>query len=78
MSRWEYAHVAYTSGDEYGQPRLVHFDGMGRAFNKDASSVMSYLNELGNEGWELISVTDFSGGTGGQPSGISYYLKRPR
>jgi hypothetical protein len=50
------------------------------------TSVFSVLNELGSEGWELVSTTVMSSAvispangypTGGHPVDIRYYLKRP-
>jgi hypothetical protein len=78
MSQWDYCHVAFTSTDEHGEPRIVHFDGLGRTFDKTGLGIMEYLNELGNESWEFVSVTDFRGASGGLAAGVSYYLKRPR
>ena len=39
---------------------------------KEVHSSAADLNELGAQGWELVTVTDFRG------SGASYYLKRPK
>ena len=57
MTKWEYKYVNYNTG---GYP--------GECFNWGGST----LEELGLEGWELVSVI---GNKYGQPS--QFYFKRP-
>lgn len=42
-----------------------------------AENLQTYLNTLGEEGWELISIVDLNAGRGGSSS-IIVTLKRPR
>lgn len=72
---WEYKSLVFT------------IDGVGReSFFEDGSKVagglvpIARIPELGNQGWELISVaaTDRTTGTGASVLTYTYWLKRPK
>lgn len=68
MQKWAYFGVMmYFQGNI--QPKW-HFDYTGKRL--EAKDWMPVMNELGNEGWELVSALSTS------PTAVQYYFKRPK
>ena len=70
MKRWQYKTLTYGWDD--GRQDLVWMDLVELAVNTE--TVDRRLNELGNEGWELISIEKISDIS---HVAVSFYLKRP-
>jgi hypothetical protein len=70
VQKWEYRRLCYGWDD--GRQDLVWTDTKELAINGD--SVDQRLNELGLQGWELISVEKISDLS---HVVVSFYLKRP-
>lgn len=78
LQRWEYAWFAEDSGGASLVLPTGTFEGKGIAVlsqkvgGKTLSSTPEFLNYLGDQGWELVSVRE-------NPRGITFYLfKRPK
>jgi hypothetical protein len=67
MQKWEYKTLQLAMNEK---ENLIWFDA-----EDDQRSVKDRLNELGEEGWELVSVDTRS--LSGVTIGTVYYLKRP-
>ena len=70
MQKWEYRRLCYGWDEE--RKDLVWADTKERTV--DADTVDQRLNELGREGWELISVEKISDIS---HVAVNFYLKRP-
>jgi len=70
VQKWEYRRLCYGWDDK--RQDLVWMDTKERAV--DGDTVDERLNELGREGWELISVEKMSDLS---HVVVSFYLKRP-
>jgi hypothetical protein len=46
--------------------------------NNNWPQTQTKLNELGNQGWELVSVTEVGSTDGGRGGSVTLYLKRPK
>jgi hypothetical protein len=67
--RWEYREIVFRDYGGY-RPRLV--DGIEQRGWKDAPFMHPYLNQLGEEGWELASLSPH------HKNEMLAYLKRPK
>lgn len=67
--RWEYMEVVFRDYGSY-RPRCVN--GEEQAGWKDAPAIQEYLNQVGEEGWELVAM----GGRHGEE--MPAYFKRVR
>lgn len=70
MQKWEYRRLCYSWDDE--RQDLIWADT--KEIGVDGDTVDERLNELGREGWELISVEKISDLS---HVVVSFYLKRP-
>ena len=71
MMRWQYKTLTYAWDEE--RKNLVWGDTKELAVN--AEMVDKRLNELGDEGWELLCIEKVSGIS---HIAVNFYLKRPR
>ena len=72
MQKWEYfkLDVQYQRGDIHNlNIEAVHINGASASI-PDLKSLRVYLNQLGKEGWEIVSVIPTGKGEG-------YTFKRP-
>ncbi len=85
--RWEYKRVLFPGdlviGDLHQQKRNTRYSSNGSIAHPDAPDpVEDYLNELGNEGWELTATTLVDGAQNSQffreRCIIEYIFKRPK
>ena len=67
--RWEYREIVFR---DYGGYRPYLVDGVAQRGWKDALPMRSYLNELGEEGWELAGLSPHHKGE------MLAYLQRPK
>jgi hypothetical protein len=68
MQKWEYRKIRFdVSGRRH---TIVEDSAVGRLKAPNPFSMIDYLNELGEEGWEVVSIHN--------PSWIMYFLKRPK
>jgi len=65
MQKWEYL-VLISYGDLSKEDARLHILN-GKSFGKDHELFYPYIKELGEQGWELVSVHD-----------NEYYFKRPK
>ena len=66
MQKWEYTSITWMDAKIYVGHDLV-------ADTKDAIP-MPYMQQLGQQGWEMVTAVSESGSTSG---GIRWYFKRP-
>ena len=57
MQKWEYIEVTAPMRED-GKSVHIYRNGTEALPESMASSLYDYLNKLGNEGWELVSVQD--------------------
>ena len=75
MTRWEYAFV-HWQGDARGARRSIDFSHRPRQ-DKIDGTLTDHVKQLGDEGWEMVGVSDFHAmGTTGS-AGPIYAFKRP-
>ena len=70
MQQWEYRIVTEKPSSDSSEP--------GRRFTSSASNHESYLNQMGQQGWELVTAFPVINLHTGLTSEIRYVLKRPK
>lgn len=83
MQRWEYCHIrssVQSSRDGISSKTELFYYKTGQSVFIDVSNhgVEMAITKLGNEGWELVSVANETGGAiPGSFLATTYYFKRP-
>lgn len=85
MQKWEYLELSYKREDVFRNNKRDMDNWVDENWvwaDKDSRGLVKRLNDLGNEGWELISVYTDAGMIGtawaGRTTFIYYILKRPK
>ena len=73
--RWEYKQFVIATSD-YGPADVITQSGLSDFWRNGSLSVVNNLNRLGNEGWELVSVTAVSHSRSSFHTHIVYVFKR--
>ena len=74
MQKWEYMFVFTRDGKvlSANKQKMGNAPLFGEVKGPD---YRDYINQLGQEGWEMVSINNLS--TGGSPSFLELILKRP-
>ena len=81
MQKWEYLHLTIAYADSsYGVGTVKYIDGREIQNWKQTGYLPNFLNELGEQGWELVEVIWRMKGSSHGSTNIDpiYILKRPK
>jgi hypothetical protein len=70
MQKWEYLQVVWTNSQD-GSISIIS-NGQPIVARENILYLYQYLNRLGQEGWELVSISQIMNGVQGY-----HYFKRP-
>lgn len=77
--QWEYCELIWRVAARYEAtpPDVIFYRGARRVLSAQDQTVESVAQQLGDDGWELVSVISYMGlGAGAGPE-VHYYFKRP-
>ena len=77
MQKWDYKTVMLS-----GDGKNLYIDGDEVASGKSFTTTLPFLQQLGEQGWEMVTAVSESvcigGGIGTYYGGIRWYFKRPK